>query len=112
MCGDATVLTDVSHMNQFSELKYVNFVCFLITNCVIRFVKKIVQKDRNSKRKDSKNSKRLIKTKSFNGERRKILILKRKEFGFFEKYEHIPGFVNKLRLMLVGCSTKKNKDNI
>ena len=67
-------------MNQFSELKY---------------VKKIVQKDRNSKRKDSQNSKRLIKTKSFNAEKQKILILKRKEFGFFEKYEHILDFINK-----------------
>ena len=79
-------------MSQLSELKY---------------VKKIVQKDRNSKRKDSQNSKRLIKTKSFNAEKQKILILKRKEFGFFEKYENILDFINKFRLILIKYSTKK-----
>jgi len=51
----------MSHISQFSELKY---------------VRKVVQKHKNSKRKDPKNSKRLIKTKSFNAEKQKILILK------------------------------------
>ena len=95
--NNTTILTNISHLSQLSELKY---------------VKKIVQKDRNSKRKDSQNSKRLIKTKSFNAEKQKILILKRKEFGFFEKYENILDFINKFRLILINYSTKKNKAHI
>ena len=85
------------HISQFSELKY---------------VRKVVQKHKNSKRKDPKNSKRLIKTKSFNAEKQKILILKRKEFGFFENYENILDFIKKFRLSLIKYSTKKNKINI
>ena len=87
----------MNHISQFSELKY---------------VRKVVQKHKISKRKDPKNSKRLIKTKSFNAEKQKILILKRKEFGFFEKYENILDFINKFRLSLIKYSTKKNKINI
>ena len=95
--NNTTFLTNKSHMSQLSELKY---------------VKKIVQKDKNSKRKDSKNSKRLIKTKSFNAEKQKILILKRKEFGFFEKYENVLDFINKFRLSLIKYCSKKNKIKI
>ena len=87
--NNTTILTNISHMSQLSELKY---------------VKKIVQKN--------KNSKRIIRTKSFNAEKQKILILKRKEFGFFEKYEHVLDFINKFRLILIKYSTKKNTYNI
>ena len=97
LINNTTILTNISHISQFSELKY---------------TKKIVHRDKNSKRKDFKNSKRIIRTKSFNAEKQKILILKRKEFGFFEKYEHIFDFINNLRLLLIKYSIKKNKVNI
>ena len=94
LINNSTILTNISQMSQFSDLKY---------------IKKIVQKEKNSKIKDSKNAKRIMRTKSFNAEKQKVLILKRKEFGFFEKYERVLDFINKFKILLIKYSTKKNK---
>ena len=79
--------TLISNMSQLSDLKY---------------IKKIVQK-----RGNNHSSKRIFRNKSFNAEKQKILLLKRKEFGFFEKYENCLDFINKLRLFLIKYSTNK-----
>ena len=85
--NDKTILTNLS---QFSDIKY---------------VKKIVQK--NKEFNTLKNySKKITRNKSFNAERQKILLIQKKEFGFFEKYEHCLDFIKTLRLLLIKFSSK------
>ena len=80
--------TLISNMSQLSDLKY---------------IKKIVQK-----RGNNQLSKRIFRNKSFNAEKQKILLIKRKEFGFLEKYENCLDFINKLRFLLIKYSASKN----
>ena len=83
--GTINNTTLMSNMSQLSDLKY---------------IKKIVQK-----RGNNHSSKRIFRNKSFNAEKQKILLLKRKEFGFLEKYENCLDFIKKLRLLLIKYTT-------
>ena len=80
----------MSNISQLSELKY---------------VKKVIPKEKNSRSK--KYNKKILRNKSFNVEKQKILIIKRKEFGFFEKYEHCLDFINIIRNIFIKYSLMK-----
>ena len=89
--NNTTILTNIS---QLSEIKY---------------VKKIVQKENDSKKMKGRSNNKLMRHKSFNSEKQRILLIKRKEFGFFEKYEHCMDFINNLRLLLIKYSSNNKK---
>ena len=88
--NNTTILTNTS---QLSELKY---------------TKKILNKRKTSNIKDNYSSKTIMRNKSFNSEKQKVLIIKRKEFGFFEKYEHSLDLITNFRLLLIKFSIKNN----
>ena len=92
--NNTTLLTNISHL---SEMKY---------------VKKIVQKENDSKKAKGRENKKLMRHKSFNSEKQRILLIKRKEFGFFEKYEHCLDFINNLRILLIKYSSNNKKYNL
>ena len=56
-----------------------------------------------------RSNNKLMRHKSFNSEKQRILLIKRKEFGFFEKYEHCMDFINNLRLLLIKYSSNNKK---
>ena len=89
--NNTTILTNIS---QLSEIKY---------------VKKIVQKENDSKKMKGRSNNKLMRHKSLNSEKQRILLIKRKEFGFFEKYEHCMDFINNLRLLLIKYSSNNKK---
>ena len=82
--------TLLSNISQLSDIKY---------------IKKIVHKENPLKTLNVYSTKRIMRNKSFNMEKQKVLLIKRKEFGFFEKYEHYLDFINKLRILLIKYSS-------
>ena len=88
--NNTTLLTNMSNISQLSELKY---------------VKKVIPKEKKSRSK--KYNKKILRNKSFNVEKQKILIIKRKEFGFFEKYEHCLDFINIIRNIFIKYALMK-----
>ena len=51
-----------------------------------------------------------MKKNYFNVEKQKLIILKRKEFGFFERYEHCIDFVVNFRIHLIKYLLKEKKN--
>ena len=49
-----------------------------------------------------------MKHKSFNNEKQTILSIKKKDFGFFEKYEDYSDFINNFRFLMIKHSLNKN----
>ena len=92
--NNTTILTNTS---QISDIKY---------------VKKIVKRQSFSKKRENNPKNKIKKNKSFNAQKQKILILKRKDFGFFEKYEHCLDFIKNFRLFLLKYSLRNKNNNI
>ena len=92
--NNTTILTNAS---QISDIKY---------------VKKIVKRQSFSKKRENNPKNKIKKNKSFNAQKQKILILKRKDFGFFEKYEHCLDFIKNFRLFLLKYSSRNKNNNL
>ena len=108
------ILLDYS--NQMKTLNYSTVYTNISQNSGLKYVKKIIpistKFSRESLAKINKNfTKSTIIKKNVNVEKQKLIILKRKEFGFFERYEHCVDFIDNFRISLIKflLNGKKNK---
>ena len=109
------ILLDYS--NQMKTLNYSTVYTNISQNSGLKYVKKIIpistKFSRESLAKINKNFTKtsVMKKNVFNVEKQKLIILKRKEFGFFERYEHCVDFIDNFRISLIKflLNGKKNK---
>ena len=94
----STVMTNIS---QNTALKYVRKI-IPINN---RFSRENIAKINNHHSKTN-----FAKRNYFNIEKQKLIILKRKEFGFFERYEKCIDIIHNLRKNLIKYSFNKKKE--
>ena len=98
-------------------LNYSTVYTNISQNSGLKYVKKIIpistKFSRESLAKINKNFTKtsVMKKNVFNVEKQKLIILKRKEFGFFERYEHCVDFIDNFRISLIKflLNGKKNK---
>ena len=109
------ILLDYS--NQMKTLNYSTVYTNISQNSGLKYVKKIIplstKFSRESLAKINKNFTKtnIMKKNVFNVEKQKLIILKRKEFGFFERYERCVDFIDNFRISLIKflLNEKKNK---
>jgi hypothetical protein len=94
----STLFTNVSHN---SGIKYVKKIIPVST----KYCKENIQKINKHFSKSN-----VMKKNYFNVEKQKLIILKRKEFGFFERYEHCIDFVVNFRIKLIKYLLKEKKN--
>ena len=103
----------IDYYNQIKTINYSTVMTNVSQNTALKYVRKIIpinnKFSRESIAKINKYNSRtnLAKKNYFNIEKQKLIILKRKEFGFFERYEHCIDIIDNLRKNLIKYSFKK-----
>ena len=100
----------IDYYNQNKNNNYSTLLTNISQISNITYVKKIISINKKpSKENFSKIS--IMKKNHFNVEKQKLLLLKRKELGFFEKYEHCKDFIDNFRTILLKYLLLKQKNN-
>ena len=102
----------IDYYNQMKTINYSTVMTNVSQNTALKYVRKIIPINKFSRENIAKinkyNSKtNLAKKNYFNIEKQKLIILKRKEFGFFERYEHCIDIIDNLRKNLIKYYFKK-----
>ena len=103
----------IDYSNQMKTINYSTVMTNISQNTALKYVRKIIPINNKFSRENiakinKYNSKtNLAKKNYFNIEKQKLIILKRKEFGFFERYEHCIDIIDNLRKNLIKYSFKK-----
>ena len=106
----------------YIQIKSFNYSSTLVTNLSqissIKYVKKIIpvskqpSKDNFFKLNKHYSKANIMRQNHFNVEKQKLILLKRKELGFFERYEHCKDFIDNLKIYLIKYFFKKEKKKI
>ena len=106
----------------YIQIKSFNYSSTLVTNLSqissIKYVKKIIpvskqpSKDNFFKLNKHYSKANIMRQNHFNVEKQKLILLKRKELGFFERYEHCKDFIDNLKIYLIKYFFKKEKKEI
>ena len=108
----------VDYSNQMKTINNNTLLTNISQNTGLKYVKKIIpakfsreniSKINNHYHQHSKTN--FSKKNYFNIEKQKLIILKRKEFGFFERYEHCVDFIENIRMDLIKYILMKKKEN-
>ena len=107
----------IDYYNQLKTINYSTVMTNISQNTGLKYVRKIIPVNNKFNRENiakinKYNSKtNLAKKNYFNIEKQKLIILKRKEFGFFERYEHCIDIIDNLRKNLIKYSFTEKKNN-
>ena len=95
----------LDYSNQMKTINYSTVLTNISQNTGIKYVKKIIpskfSRESISKINNHYSKTGFSKKNYFNIEKQKLIILKRKEFGFFERYEKCVDFIESFRMDLI-----------
>ena len=95
----------LDYSNQMKTMNYSTVLTNISQNTGIKYVKKIIpskfSRESISKINNHYSKTGFSKKNYFNIEKQKLIILKRKEFGFFERYEKCVDFIESFRTDLI-----------
>ena len=106
------ILLDYS--NQMRTINYSTVFTNISKNSGLKYIRKIIPiNNRFNKENIAKINKlhsrsNFAKKNYFNVEKQKLIILKRKEFSFFERYENCIDFIENFRKYMISYSIRKN----
>ena len=96
-----------NYLNQIGTINNTTILTNMSQLSNLTYIKKVIHKENLSKKLKNNSSKILMKHKSFNNEKQTILSIKKKDFGFFEKYEDYSDFINNFRFLMIKHSLNK-----
>lgn len=105
----------INYINQMKTINFNTVHTNVSQNSGIKYVKKIIPvsakycKENIQKINNHYCKNNVIKKNYFNVEKQKLIILKRKEFGFFERYENCIDFVVNFRIHLIKYLLEQRK---
>ena len=106
----------VDYSNQMKTINYNTVFTNISHNSGMKYIRKIIPiNNRFSRENIAKINKyhsrtNFAKKNYFNIEKQKLIILKRKEFGFFERYENCIDFIENFRKYLINYSLNERKN--
>ena len=96
------------YLNQINTINNTTILTNMSQLSNLTYIKKIIHKENITKKLKNNSSKLLMKHKSFNNEKRAILSIRRKDFGFLEKYEDYSDLIHNFRMLLIKYSLNNN----
>jgi hypothetical protein len=106
----------VDYSNQMKTINYSTVFTNISQNSGMKYIRKIIPINNKFSRENiAKINKyhsrtNFAKKNYFNIEKQKLIILKRKEFGFFERYENCIDFIENFRKYLINYSLNERKN--
>ena len=107
----------VDFYNQIKSFNYSTLQTNLSQISGIKYVKKIIPLEKQFSKENVAKSEKYFNRKSVTRnsiyvERQKLILQKRKEFGFFERYENCKDFIDNFRMYLIKYLLKQRKNEV
>ena len=109
--------TLIDYCNQIKTINYSTVLTNISQNTGLKYVRKIIPINNKFNRENIAKINKYYSKTNFNKknyinvEKQKLIILKRKEFGFFERYENCIDFIENFRKYLLNFSLNEKKNS-